>query len=317
MERSSSHKAIFAAIAGNLAIAAIKFIAAAFTGSSAMLSEGIHSVVDTGNGLLLLLGVHLSRRPADEQHPFGHGLELYFWCFVVALLIFAVGGGMAIYEGIIHLIHPAPLENPIWNYVVLGLAIVFETLSWIVAWKGFSATRGKRTLWQAVHRTKDPTAFMVLFEDSAALLGLLVALVGVTLGHLLDNPYFDGAASIVIGLILAAVAVLLAYESRGLLLGESAEPETIAAIRALAEADPAVERVRRPLTMHFGPDQLLVALDVQFRPGLTATEVETAVDRLETNIRASDARVSHVFIEARAITARPGGLRPNSPVPET
>jgi cation diffusion facilitator family transporter len=305
MASPSSKVVIVAAVCGNLAVAVTKFVAAAFTGSSAMLAEGIHSLVDTGNGLLLLLGLRLSRRPPDETHPFGHGLELYFWTLIVAILIFAVGGGVSVYEGILHLVHPAPPGNPAWNYAVLGLAAVFEGAAWCFALRGFLAVKGEKGVWEAVHDSKDPTTFLVLFEDSAALLGLLIAFLGIFLGQLLDAPFLDGLASVLIGLILAAVAAVLAYECRGLLLGESADPKTVDSIRALVEADPAVEHVRRPLTMHFGPEQVLLNLDVQFRRGLSAAEVEAAVDRLETAIRARHPEIKHIFLEADAIRTRP------------
>ena len=302
MAASSSPLAVYAAIAGNLAIAVTKFIAASFTGSSAMLSEGIHSVVDTGNGLLLLLGIRLSKRPPDANHPFGHGKELYFWTLIVAILIFAVGGGMSLYEGISHIQHPSPLTDPTWNYVVLGLAAVFEGAAWTVAYRQFRPGLGGRGLWGAVRASKDPTTFTVLFEDTAALAGLLVAFLGVLLGHTFENPYLDGAASIVIGLILGVVAVLLAIESRGLLVGEAADPETVASIRALASAEPAVERIDPPLTMHLGPRDVLLNLDIQFRRGIDSGEVEAAVDRLEKAIRARHPEIRRIFIEAESLT---------------
>jgi len=297
---------IYVAVAGNLTIAAIKFMAAWFTGSSAMLSEGLHSVVDTGNGLLLLLGIHLSQKPADEAHPFGHGLELYFWTLIVAILIFAVGGGMSVYQGIEHLRHPAPPGDPTWNYVVLACSFVFEGATWAVALKEFLAQKGNQGIWQAVRTSKDPTTFMVLFEDSAALLGLGVAFVGIFLDHLLGSGYLDAVASILIGLILAAVATVLAYESRGLLVGESADPRTVANIRKLVEGDAAVERVRPPMTMHFGPDQVLLTLDIQFRKELSAREVEVAVDRIEKKIRDRYPVIKHIFLEADSVAAPTG-----------
>lgn len=303
MATGSGKKTILAAMVANLAIAITKFVAAALTGSSAMLSEGIHSVVDTGNELILLLGIRLSKRPADANHPFGHGQELYFWTLIVAILIFAIGGGMSAYEGILHLTHPHPIENPTWNYIVLGLAIVFEGISWVVALREFLPSVGKQTFWQAVRTSKDPTIFTVLFEDSAALLGLIVAFVGILLGQLLNNPYLDGVASIVIGFILAVVAVLLAYESRGLLVGEAADPATVAHIRSLVRADPAVEGVLQVLTLHFGPNEVLLNLEIQFRRSLTAEEVAQAVDRLESLIRSQHSNVKNIFIEAKSLSS--------------
>ena len=304
MASTSSKTVIIAAISANVAIAATKFVAAAFTGSSAMLSEGIHSLVDTGDGLLLLLGMHLSQRPAEPEHPFGHGKELYFWTLIVAIVIFAVGGGMSIYEGMARLRHPVPLENAVWNYLVLGLATVFEGYSWCVSFREFQKEQRGREVWRAIHASKDPTTFTVLLEDSAALLGLSVAFVGVYAGHALQNPYLDGLASLVIGLILAAVAVLLAYESKGLLVGESADAQAVASIRALAAADPAVEWVATPLTMHLGPHEVLLNLEVTFRPELSAAEVAAAVDRLETAIRHRHPDVQRIFIEAEAVAVR-------------
>ncbi len=301
---AESKTAIFAAIGGNLAIAIMKFAAAAFTGSSAMLSEGIHSLVDTGNGGLLLLGIHKSKQPADATHPFGYGKELYFWSLIVAVLIFGVGGGISIYEGITHLIHPSPLEDPFWSYVVLGLAVVFEGIVFVIAFRAFQALKGEdENIWQAIKSSKDPTTFTVLFEDAAALLGLIVAFAGIFLAHYFNNPYLDGAASILIGVILASVAVLLAYESKGLLIGEGADPETLANIRKLAEAAAGVEKVINPLTMYFGPRTILLTVDIEFDKKLSAMEVEEAVDRLEKNIRSQYPDIKHIYIEAGAISS--------------
>ena len=296
-----SRKAIYAAMGANIAIAATKFMAAAFTGSSAMISEGIHSLVDTGNGGLLLLGIERSQRPADAAHPFGYGKELYFWTLIVAIMIFAVGGGISAYEGLLHILNPKPVEEPMWNYVVLGLAIVFEGISFYVAFRAFQSAKGEQAFWRAVHTSKDPTTFTVLFEDSAALLGLLVALVGVYLAHEFNNPYFDGAASIVIGAILAAVAVLLAYESKGLLIGEGADAKTLQEIERLAESNRQVERVNRALTMYFGPHTVLLAMDLQFRKDLSGAELEQTVDGLEEAIRKRFPDVQHIFIESDSL----------------
>ncbi|MEH1853275.1 MAG: cation diffusion facilitator family transporter [Nostoc sp.] len=269
MASDSSNKTIYAAMGANLAIAITKFIAASITGSSAMISEGIHSVVDTGDQLLLLLGIRRSKKPADDSHPFGYGQELYFWTFIVAILIFAIGGGMSIYQGIIHLINPSPLEDPMWNYIVLGMAILLEGYSWTVALKEFLPTKGKQNFWQAIKNSKDPTVLTILFEDTAAILGLIVALICIFLGHLFNNVYFDGIASIIIGIILAIVAVVLARESKGLLVGESADPQTIANIRSLSKTEPGVKEVIRVLTMQLAPKEVLLNLELQFFHNLT------------------------------------------------
>lgn len=300
---SGSKLAIYAAIGGNLAIAIMKFTAAAFTGSSAMLSEGIHSVVDTGNGGLLLFGLKRSKQPADAMHPFGYGKELYFWSLIVAVLIFGVGGGISIYEGILHIIHPNPLEEVTWNYVVLGLAILFETFSFTVAFRAFQHELGQdQNIWQAIKTSKDPTTFTVLFEDTAALLGLIVALVGIFLAHYFDKPVLDGAASVVIGVILASVAVFLVYESKGLLVGEGADPQTIVSIRKLAEADPTVQKVINPLTMHFGPHTILLTVDIEFDKKLSSAEVEEAVDRLKQGIQDRFPDIKYIYIEAGGVS---------------
>jgi cation diffusion facilitator family transporter len=269
------------------------------TGSSAMISEAIHSVVDTGNQALLLLGLHRSRKPPDDLHPFGHGKELYFWSLVVAIMLFGVGGGMAMYEGITHLIKPHALEDAHWAYAVLAIAFAFEATSFVVALREQLHRRGQRTLVESVHRSKDPTVFTVLFEDAAALTGLVIAFLGVYLGHRYDNPYFDGAASVAIGLILAAVALVLAYESRDLLVGESAGPTVIKSIAEIAGSDPAVATARTPLTMHLSPREVLLNIEVEFQRGVGADEQLAAVSRMEERIREKHPEVTRIFIEAR------------------
>jgi cation diffusion facilitator family transporter len=298
--QTESRTAIFAAIAGNLAIAATKLVAAAFTGSSAMLSEGIHSIVDTGNGGLLLLGHRLSQKPPDANHPFGHGMELYFWSLVVAILIFALGGGMSVYEGVTHLAHPQ-VHHSIWNYLVLGFAIVFESISFYFAFRAFRKEMGKHGVYETIRTSKDPATFTVLFEDTAALLGLLVAFVGIFLGQLLENPYLDGVASIIIGVILAVVAGFLAYESKGLLIGEAVDPEVLKSIRTIAGEDPAVHAVRKSLTMHFSPNDVMLTLDIGFKKHLTAEKIAAAVNRLEKKIRDRHPEIKHIFIEAKSL----------------
>ena len=294
---ASSKLPIYTALAANLAIAITKFIAAGATGSSAMISEGIHSLVDTANEVLLLLGIRRSRRPADENRPFGYGKELYFWSFIVSLLIFAVGGGVSFYEGITHLQHPEPIENPQWNYLVLGIALVLDGISLATALREFNRQRGSEPFWRAVKRSKDPATFVVLFEDAADVLGLVVAFLGVWLGHTLRNPYLDGIASMVIGLILMAVAVLLTRESRSLLMGESAEPAVLDGVMALTRRDPAVARVTRPLSMYLGPEEIILLLPVAFREELTTAEINRAVERIRGAIQRAYPAIRQLFVQ--------------------
>lgn len=304
MAASSSKLAIYGALAANFAIAISKFTAAAFTGSSAMLSEGIHSMVDTGNQALLLLGIKRSSKPADVQHPFGHGKELYFWSLIVAILLFALGGGMSLYEGIVHLRHPEPVTDPFWNYIVLALALVFESAAWYMAYKALRKEKSRLSFFKRLRASKDPAIFVVIFEDSAALLGVVIAFLGVYLGQTFDNPHFDGAASVLIGLLLGTVSVVLARESKGLLLGEGVHPHTFQSLKAILSDDPAVSTIQDPLTMHFGPQEVLVAVNVEFKPALTAEEIEQAVDRIEKNIRSAHPEVKRIFIEAESISKR-------------
>jgi cation diffusion facilitator family transporter len=309
MASHESKKVIYAALAGNALIAVTKFAASAYTGSSAMLSEAIHSVVDTGNQLLLLMGLARSKRPPDREHPFGYGMELYFWTFVVAILIFAVGAGVSIYEGIEKLRHPHAVTDVYINYLVLGFAFVFEAGAWWIAWKEFQAAKGARGILAAVRRSKDPTVFTVLFEDTAAMLGLMVAAAGLALGQILEIPELDGAASVVIGLILAVTALLLAIECKGLLLGEATHPEVIAGIRRLITAHPAILTTNEILTMHMGPDDVLLNLSVDFADGITSADVEAAITGLERDIKAAHPEIKRVFIEAQNWRAHAEGER--------
>jgi cation diffusion facilitator family transporter len=312
---SESTPAALAALAGNLAIACVKFAAAGVTGSSAMVAEGIHSLVDTGNGALILTGLRRARRGPDPAHPFGHGKELYFWTVVVAVMVFAVGGGMSAYEGILHLLHPRHIENVHWNYLVIGVAAVIEGASWIVAARQFSRRRNGRSVWATIQSSKDPSLMAILFEDSAALLGLLVALIGVFLGSRFQNPYFDGAASIVIGLLLMTVGALLAWQTRSLLVGESPGRETMASIRRIALTEPAVERVGQAFAVHFGPDEVTLNLELFFRPDQPMVEVAAAIDRLERRIRAAHPEMRYVFLGAEALSepARAASAAPVGP----
>ena len=295
-----SRRVIVAALLGNTLIAVTKFVAAALTGSSAMLSEGIHSLVDTGNQILMLHGLRQARKPPDARFPFGHGKEIYFWSFVVAILIFALGGGISIYEGIQHLRQPRVIENPLINYAVLGLAILFEGAAWLFAFRAFRRTKGGWGYIEAVQRGKDPSLFVVLFEDSAALLGLLVALAGVGLSQLTGILIFDGIASVIIGLILVGTAVWLAWETKGLLIGESANAPVVEGIRRILEACPVIDHVNEVLTMHMGPDYILVNIAVDFRDDVSAGDIERTIAELDARIRERFPKVKRVFIEAEA-----------------
>jgi cation diffusion facilitator family transporter len=291
---------VYGAIGANLAIAAAKFTAAFFTGSAAMLSEGIHSLVDSGNGLLILLGLSRATKPATEEHPFGYGKELYFWTMIVAVLIFAVGGGISLYEGWIHIQKPAPLTDPTWNYWVLGLAVLFEGIACTLAFREFNKTRGDAGFWKALRASRDPAVYAILLEDLAALVGLVIALGGVYVGHLLNNPYFDGGASLAIGVLLIGMAIFMLKETRGLLVGEGIDATTRASLQALAKADPAVQSIRPPLSMYLGPAEAFLALDVRFQQDLTAQQVEDAVGRLEKAIRAKHPEFKRIFVEAES-----------------
>ena len=294
----SSKKAIFAALIGNSLIAVTKFAAAIHTGSTAMMSEGIHSLVDTGNQVLLLWGIRSANRPASPEFPFGHGKEIYFWSFVVAMLIFALGGTVSIYKGWQHLSHPTSINNIAINYAVLGFAVVFEAAALWVAFKEFNLSRGSRGIIKAVVKGKDPTLFVVVFEDSAALLGLLVALIGLVLYQLTGNPIYDALASIGIGVVLILTALVLAIESKSLLIGESADPEIVADIRATLNIDERILTVNEVATLHMGPEFIVVTVSVDFIDALSARKVEKAVTQLTRSIKAVDPRVKRVFIEA-------------------
>jgi cation diffusion facilitator family transporter len=297
---SSRKLVIYAALAGNALIAIMKFIAASITGSSAMFSEGIHSVVDTGNQILLLYGLKQAKKPADDRFPFGHGKEIYFWSFIVAIMIFAVGAGISIYEGIHRLLEPAPIENIMVNYVVLGLAMVFEGAAWFFALKEFKKAKGKWGYFEAVQRGKDPSMFVVLFEDSAAMLGLLVALLATIFTQVTGNLYLDGIASIIIGFILAGTAMWLAFETKSLLIGESANIYVVNGIRKLSQSYENIEHVNEVLTVHMGPEFILVNISVEFNNATTATEIEETISQLDAAIKNEFENVKRVFVEAEA-----------------
>jgi cation diffusion facilitator family transporter len=302
---AESRLAVYGAIAANLAIATTKFIVAGVTGSSAMLSEGIHSTVDTGNGVLLLVGLHLSQRPPSVEHPFGHGKELYFWSLIVAVLIFGLGGGVSAYEGLLHMRDPEPMRDPFWNYVVLGAAAVFEGASFTIALRQFLKEVGERPFWRALHASKDPSTYTVIAEDAAALAGLAIAALGVCLSHRLDRPELDGLASVAIGVLLAGVAVLLIRESRGLLIGEGLRRDTAREIVRMVREHPRVRQVGLPLSMYIGADEVLLTLDVEFDRQAPAAEVAAAIESMERRIRERYARIKRIYIEARASIERP------------
>jgi len=290
---------VYVAAGANLAIAATKFVVAALSGSSAMLSEGFHSLVDIGNEALILVGMGRSRRAADQNFPFGYSRELYFWSFIVAMLLFGGGGGMSILQGITRLRHPIPLGPPFWAYIVIASAAVFEAISFVNALQEMRRRPIPGPLWQKIHRSKDPSLFTVLIEDFVALLGLMVAALGVYLTHALHNPAFDAGASVLIGLILCFAGIALAYESRGLLLGESASPAIVADICRIVARDPRISVVRAPLTMQLGPNDILLNLDVEFRQGISARDHVQAIRDIEDEVRRQHPSIRRIFIEAR------------------
>ncbi len=311
MASSSSKSVVYAALAGNALIAATKFGAAAFTGSSAMLSEAIHSLVDTGNQFLLLHGIRRAARPADAEHPFGYGAELYFWAFVVAIMIFAVGAGVSVYEGVDKLRNPVAMTDPHVNYIVLAIAALFEGAAWWVAFRAFRRQKGPGGYLTAVLRSKDPTVFTVLFEDSAAMLGLAVAFLGVAAVDFLGFHAADAIASIVIGVILAATAALLARETKGLLIGEGASGAVVDGIGRIVAAQPGIARVNELLTMHMGPDEILLNISLDFDDALSAKQVEDIITGLEARIKVEFPDIRRVFIEAQSLCGHAfGGAGP-------
>lgn len=301
-----SRTTIYAALAGNAGIAAVKFAAAFWTGSSAMFSEAIHSTVDTGNQLLMLYGLRRSSRPATPEHPFGFGLELYFWTFVVAILIFGLGSGVSILQGVDKIRHPHEIESATAAYVVLALSFLFEGCTWLVAFRAFRAHVRKAGLLDAVQRSKDPTVFTVLLEDSAALAGIVIAAAGLAGAQILHLPVLDGVASVLIGLLLAGTAAFLAYECKGLLLGEAVDPAVQKSIRRIATARPGITGVNEVLTMHFGPADVLAVLSIDFENALSAVAVETAVSTIEREIKQAHPQIRRIFVEAQS---REGHLR--------
>ena len=303
MASRGSKRVIYAALLGNLLVALTKFVAAGLTGSSAMASEAVHSLVDTGNEVLLLYGLRRAARPPDDQHPLGHGRELYFWSFVVTIVIFALGAGVSLYQGLRHVLAPVPISNPVVNYIVLGLALVFEAGSWTVAIKEFRAQKGARGYLEAARQSKDPTVFVVLFEDTAALIGLAIALAGIAASEALQRPELDGAASIGIGLLLGVVALFLARESKGLLIGEPAASEVVSSICAIARSQPGVERAIGLFTVHLGPEQIVAAITADFTDSISAAEVETAVSAIDSRVRAAHPEILLLLVKPQGTAA--------------
>jgi cation diffusion facilitator family transporter len=265
-----------------------------------MLSEGVHSVVDTGNQILLLYGLHRAKRPANERFPFGHGKEVYFWGFIVAITIFTIGAGVSLYKGVHHMLHPVPIENPTINYIVLACAMVFEGAAWYFALTEFTKAKGKWGYFEAVQRGKDPSMFVVLFEDSAAMLGIIAAFIGILLSQVTKNYVYDGIASVVIGLILAGTAVWLAYEIKGLLIGESARPEVVKNVREIAKSYPKIKHVNEVLTLHMGPEFILLNLSVDFADTVSVGDIEETIARMDRHIKQTYPKIKRVFVEAEA-----------------
>jgi cation diffusion facilitator family transporter len=301
MATRESKGVIYAAIFANIAIAICKFSAAAVTGSSAMLAEAFHSTADSGNELLLLWGIKRSARPPDALHPYGYGKALYFYSLLVAVYIFGVGGGLALHEGISHLKHPEIPTHPGWNYAVLALAAVFDFYSWRISYRELRARKDpNESTWDEIKGGKDPTIFTVFLEDSAGLLGVLLAFLAIFLGRQFNNPYLDPIASIVIGLVLAVLAVFLGRESGALLVGERTNRARIASLKEIICADPAVEQVGDLLTMQLGPEEVLLTVNIQFRRKLTLEQLESAIERIEARIRREQPSVQRIFIEAES-----------------
>jgi cation diffusion facilitator family transporter len=296
-----NNKSIYAALVANLLIAITKFIAGSITRSGSMISEGIHSVVDTTNQVLLLYGLKVSRRPPDATHPFGYGKELYFWSFIVSILIFGLGGGLSIYHGIQFVLNPVEPGNLLINYIVLGVSLIFESISLGVALKEFNAVRGEMGWWKAIIISKDPSSFLVLFEDAAAVLGLVIVFTFMAIGHALDMPKLDGVASICVGVLLVAVSIVLGRESRSLLMGEGIAPETQVKIKALAEKDEAILKVNNVMSTYQSPEEVVLMLIVTFKPDLDTEDITNSIKRVRSNIKKEFELVEFVIIQPHSI----------------
>jgi cation diffusion facilitator family transporter len=308
MKAKKNNASIYSALAANLLIAVTKFIAGGFTNSSSMLSEGIHSMVDTVNQVLLLYGLKRSRKPPDSSRPFGYGKELYFWSFIVSILIFGLGGGISIYQGIQHIIKPEPVTHPLWNYIVLALSAVFEGTSLVIAMKEFNKLRNGQSWWAAIVRSKDPSSFLVLFEDGAAVLGLFIVFIFMYIGHNFHMPYMDGIASVLVGLLLVCVSAILARESRSLLMGEGVALVTQHKIRLLAEEDEAVIRVVNVLSTYEAPDDVVLMLIIEFNPDIDTEDITASIERIRTAIKTAFPLIKLVFVQPQTYTRLPNSL---------
>jgi len=317
---SGSHKVVYVALAGNLMIAIAKFVAAGISGSSAMLSEGVHSLVDTVNELLLLYGMHRAEMPPDRTHPFGHGRELYFWSFIVALLVLVMGAGVSLYEGVMHIREPEPITHPLLNYGVLAVSLLFDGSSWYVALREFRVHKGRLGYFEAFRRSKDPSTFTVLLEDSAALLGLMVALAGLAGAQLFSLPVLDGVASIGIACVLAVSASLLARETKGLLIGETAHPVVADSILAIAADDADVRCANGVMTVQMGPNQVVAALSAEFEDALTTPQIEDCINRIEQQAKTAHPEITSLFVKpqtAQTWRTRRDVIEHNSDDPES
>jgi cation diffusion facilitator family transporter len=293
----TSRKVVYSALAADLGIAVTKFIAAAATNSSAMVSEGVHSLIDSVNQVLLLIGLRRSKKPPDEDRPFGYGKELYFWSFVVSVLLFSMGGSVSFYEGLHQIQHPVPLRDISWNYIVLGVSFAFNAVSLLPPIKAFNRERGKNPFWRSILKSKDPTTFLVLLEDASGLIGIVIAFVGILFGHIYGNTVFDAVASLLIGCMLMAMSVLLAVECRSLLIGEAAGKVTLGDVVKIAEGDPAVLEVKRHFSMYLAPDEIVLQLMTVFKKDLTTAGITDSISRIEKRIQQKYPRIKQIYIE--------------------
>ncbi|MDB5227898.1 MAG: cation transporter [Bacteroidota bacterium] len=297
MNRTKNLPAIYSALIADLLIAATKFIAGAYSNSSAMISEGIHSVVDTVTQLLLLYGIKKSEKPPDKLRPFGYGKELYFWSFIVSILIFGLGGGLSIFQGVTHIAYGAELGDAKWNYIVLGFSFIFDGISLVIALKQFNKTRGEMSFWKAFVKSKDPSDFLVLFENGAAVVGLVIVFILMVCSHAFRLPVLDGVASILVGLLLVLVSIVLARESRSLLMGEGVAPETQKKITSLAESDPAVIKVRNILSTYESPDEIVLMMIISFKTDLHTTEITDSIERIRKSIKEQFKLIEFVYVQ--------------------